>query len=202
LFTETRLWLKTLFFGINMLPVSPKPLRTAERGATMVEFALGGIVFLFILLGGIEVARYLYTVHRVQHVLNELSRAMIMGRLPKYDACGVGPITTACRAKSVAAYFRAESTSFGLELRDDTKLSVCSNLTSVADCEHCIGNNDPKCVCFPAQNRNCTGLDAGDVNSANKQVFVEIIYPIELIFHVIEIPIKAGVIVKNEPFQE
>ena len=56
--------------------------------------------------------------------------------------------------------------------------------------------------CFLAQNRNCRGLDAGDANSANKRVFVEIIYPIKLMFHVIEVPIKAGVIVKNEPFQK
>lgn len=185
-----------------MLFIRPKSLRSAEHGAAMVEFALGGVVFLFILFAGIEVARYLYTVHCVQHVLNELSRAMIMGRLPKYDACGTGPITEVCRAESVAAYFRGASNTIGLRTKNDTRLEICSDLTSVADCQRCISTNDPNCVCYPAQDRNCRSLHPGGANAANKQVFVEIVYPLELMFHVITLPIKAGVIVKNEPFQE
>ncbi len=178
--------------------------KRSERGATMVEFAIGGATFLFLLIAGIEVARYLFTVQRVQHVLNELSRATIMGRLPEHDRCAANqPINAQCRARSIADFLRAHYNTIGLSIENTTQLGMCVNVAAdVNACKVLISSGTPQQSCYPKSNRNCSGLDAGDATSANQLVYLQIVQPIRLIFNVITVPIKAGVIVKNEPFHE
>jgi Flp pilus assembly protein TadG len=187
----------------SLTPARPQA-GTAARGATMVEFAIGAATFFFLLIGGIEVARYLYTVQRVQHVLNELSRASIMGRLPEQDKCTAGqPITSECRAKSIAAFLKQRYTALQLTIDAKTQFGMCVNVsTSAVQCKANIDGGNSANVCYPKTNSTCSGLDAGDASSANQYVYLQIIQPIDLFLHVITLPIKAGVVVKNEPFQE
>ncbi|HQH26421.1 MAG TPA: pilus assembly protein [Oligoflexia bacterium] len=183
--------------------IAVRPNRS-EHGATMVEFAIGGATFLFLLIAGIEVGRYLFTVQRVQHVLNELSRATVMGRLPEHDQClAAQPITSQCRARSAAEFIRAHFRALGLSIEDATQFGMCVNVAAdVNACKAQIAAGAAEQSCYLKQNPNCSGLHAGDASNANQLVYLQIRQPIRLIFDAITVPIKAGVIVKNEPFYE
>jgi Flp pilus assembly protein TadG len=145
-----------------------------DRGVAGIEFALVAGILCVLLLNGIEVARYAYTVMQVQN-------AAQIGAQAAWKACDPTkelPATTKCAALKAAVTAAIQSTTLGANVKLPTG--------SPAEAYYCLNSSNALVpnggISLSSKPSNCSTVAGAQAGAPGDYIKVDVIYAYQPLF--------------------